>query len=335
MSGFLDKKSRILDYKLTEDGRSQLASGDIRFKYYTFSDRSIVYQNKSSVDNQNVSDSEFYYLPFEVTTDPGMQTNPEYYLSSKLTYDNPIYNFFSVTQTQRPTVENLSSKKFLTDKTLTNSNGILETDFIFDEIVVKSNFDFYNSVISRKYPTVSLLNESIENVSSIVDDQRFDSLLKFKKLTPINSDGTSLFESENIANDNMNVIFKTFDIKNTILDTDSREEVISKTVRLLEKESSKRFHFLKYSLDSATLKSNDVFHFEMHEVVNGSLRKLPFVNLGKVFDKSRNRFISVFLVGKFIVDRNLEEKFNIENRTGGRKSIINYKFVNMFTIVVE
>jgi len=335
MSGFLNKKSRILDYKLTENGRNQLASGDIRFKYYTFSDRSIVYQSKTAVDGQRVSDSEIYYLPFETTTDPGLQTNPEYFLSSKLTYDNPVNSFFSVTQAQNLTVENLASRKFLINKTLTNSKGIFETSFIFDEITISTNFDFYDSIISRKYPTVKVLNENIENIAEIKDDKRFNEILKFKKMMPINQDGLPLIENSIDLEGNKTSIFKTFDIKNKILETDSRSEVISKTISILEKESSTKFHYLRYKLDSSTLKSDDVFHFEMHEVVSGSLRKLPFINLGKVFDKNRNRFINVFLVGKFIVDKNIEEKFNIENRTGGRKSIVNYKFVNMFTVVVE
>ena len=335
MSGFLNKKNRLLDYKLIEDGRSQLASGDIRFKYYTFSDRSIVYESKTAVNGQKVSDSEFYYLPFEVTTDPGLQTNPEYFLSSKLTYDNPINNFFSVNQAQSLTVNSLASRKFLIDKTITNSKGNFESEFVFDELTIKSEFDFYDSIITRKYPTIKVLNETIENIEKIEEDQRFDEILKFKKMVPLNQDGTPLIESALELENNTKSIFKSFDVKNTILESDSRSQVISKTIHTLEKERSKKFHYLRYVLDSSTLKSDDVFHFEMHEVVSGNLNKLPFINLGKIFDKNRNRFINVFLVGKFIVDRNLEEKFNIENRTGGRKSIVNYKFVNMFTVVVE
>lgn len=335
MSGFLNKKSRLLDYKLTEEGRSQLSSGDIRFKYYTFSDRSIVYQSKTAVNGQKVSDSEFYYLPFEVTTDPGFKTNPEYFLSNKLTYKNPVDNFFSVTKAQDITVKNLVDRKFLIDKTITNSKGNFKTSFEFDELSTKSDFDFYDNIVSRKYPTVKVLNESIENIAEIKDDQRFDEILKFKKMTPLNQDGTPLIENDSLLEDNKASIFKAFDVKNTISSTDSRQEVISKTVAILEKESYRKFHHLRYVLDSSTLKSDDIFHFEMHEVVSGSLEKLPFVNLGKTFDKSRNRFLNVFLVGKFIVDRSLEEKFNIENRSGGRKSIVNYKFVNMFTVVVE
>ena len=44
MSGILDRKSRIIDYSLTENGRSQIQTGDIRFVYATASDKSILYE---------------------------------------------------------------------------------------------------------------------------------------------------------------------------------------------------------------------------------------------------------------------------------------------------
>ena len=33
MSGILDKKSRIIDFVITENGRSQIEDGDIRYKF--------------------------------------------------------------------------------------------------------------------------------------------------------------------------------------------------------------------------------------------------------------------------------------------------------------
>jgi len=110
MAGILNKKDRLIDYKLTEHGRRQLMSGDIRFKYYTFSDRSIFYET-NNIEGRKISDSEFYYLPFEVTTDPGLYVNPEYYLSSELTFDNADDNIFNLRTTQKTLSETLESKK--------------------------------------------------------------------------------------------------------------------------------------------------------------------------------------------------------------------------------
>ena len=60
MSGILNKKNRIIDYKLTENGRKQIQNGDINFKYYTLSDSSIVYHEKNTTNDFKVSDSEFF-----------------------------------------------------------------------------------------------------------------------------------------------------------------------------------------------------------------------------------------------------------------------------------
>ena len=43
MSGILDKKSRIFDFVITNNGREQIENNDIRYKYASFSDKSIVY----------------------------------------------------------------------------------------------------------------------------------------------------------------------------------------------------------------------------------------------------------------------------------------------------
>ena len=78
MSGILNKKNRIIDYRLTENGRKQIQNGDIKFKYYTLSDSSLVYhQDFEAIDNV-ISDSEYFYMPFEVSTDPFQYVNPEF-----------------------------------------------------------------------------------------------------------------------------------------------------------------------------------------------------------------------------------------------------------------
>ena len=43
MSGILDKKSRIIDFVITRNGKEQIENGDIRFKFATLSDKSIIY----------------------------------------------------------------------------------------------------------------------------------------------------------------------------------------------------------------------------------------------------------------------------------------------------
>lgn len=333
MSGFLDKKKRFIDYKLTENGRNQMSSGDIRFKYYTFSDRSIVYESK--FEKPDVSDSEFYFLPFEATTDPGLYVNPEYYLSNVLTFNNVTDNFFVLKTTQKTLVENLKSKQILTEKKFTNSNVESISSFVFDAIDIRSDVDFTSPTRTLKYPTVKFLRENIENLKPVKKDLRFKDFLKFKFLPPQNVDGTQINNDlEELPENNIEFIFKTLDIKNNIAQEDTSESVIAKAVNALEK-SNKIFKF-SYDFNNMYLKSNDLFHFEMHKINNdNSLDKIAFVKLGKTFDKSKNRFMEIYLIGKFIENNKVNEIINLENNTLKRKVIDDYYFVNLFTLVVE
>ena len=60
MSGILDKKSRIIDFTITENGRSQIESGDIRYKFASLSDSSIIYTK----DQLSKSKNFYSFYPF-------------------------------------------------------------------------------------------------------------------------------------------------------------------------------------------------------------------------------------------------------------------------------
>ena len=130
MAGILDKKSRLIDYKLTENGRRQLSQGDIRFKYFTFSDRSIVYHSYKK-DGIDVSNSNFYYLPLEVSTDPGIYYNNEYFLSSELTFNNTNDNIFNLQTSTKTLSELLKSQNILTNKKSINSGELPRKNIVF------------------------------------------------------------------------------------------------------------------------------------------------------------------------------------------------------------
>ena len=390
MAGFLNKKDRLIDYKLTENGRKQLASGDIRFKYYTFSDRSIKYESVIK-NNKIVSDSEFYYLPFEVTTDPGLFNNTEYYLSNELTFNNTDYNniysrgrsrlvdaleklgdenfssissvldrirenrdlnltddpdlanlasLFQTNNLQTTLAQTLSSQRYLTTKKITNNLVINYGEIIFDNINFRPQIDFINSNLVRRYPTVKLTEESIENLKNVKKDKRFSNHIKNKKLIPLSSLNTKIL-LENVIESNqeksspIDFIFKTLDIRNNIKRSDTREEVIIKAINKIEENKDKVFCF-SYKLNNSYLSNNDVFSFEMHNLDNqNKLNKLPVVNLGSFFDKQKNKHKSVYLIGKFFKKNELDEIVNFENKTYHFEEISNYYFVNLFTLVAE
>ena len=94
---------------------------------------------------------------------------------------------------------------------------------------------------------------------------------------------------------------------------------------------------MTYEIDSRFYSNSDNFTFEMHEVKidDNSLKKLPFVNLGSFFDKTKNRFLNIYLIGKFIKNNKLNELTNNENNTTIINNINEYHFINLFTLVVE
>lgn len=336
MAGILNKKDRLIDYKLTEHGRRQLMSGDIRFKYYTFSDRSIVY-NVDNINGKKISDSEFCYLPFEVTTNPGLYVNPEYYLSQELTFDNASDNIFKLKTTQKTLSETLKSKNYLSKKKVLNSGGLKNNEsLIFESIRKKDEIDFLNQTNSRRYPTVVSLTENVSNLKKVKNDMRFNGFLKNKMMPPINTDGSIITgDIENqVSKNSLDFIYKTLDIKNNVQSSDDRDAAVISAINTLDKNQDKIFSF-DYVLNKNFLTASDVFSFELHEIKNENLKKLSFVKLGEFFNKTKNSYISVYLIGKFISEVKVENFLNIENNTENRNVLSNYYFINMFTLVVE
>ena len=84
MAGILDKKSRFIDYKLSVDGRSQLANNDIRFVYASFSDKSILYEKDYDLSKEIKFDISLTqnYLPLESSPKNYFEINKEFDLKT-------------------------------------------------------------------------------------------------------------------------------------------------------------------------------------------------------------------------------------------------------------
>jgi len=91
MAGFLDKKKRLIDYKLSEAGREKLSTGNLDFAYYTFSDRSIVYSQNLTGSNGSIkSDSLESFVPFEADSHFKLKLNPDFSLNSTLAFESSV-----------------------------------------------------------------------------------------------------------------------------------------------------------------------------------------------------------------------------------------------------
>ena len=70
MAGILNQTKSMIDYQITENGRMQMCSGDIRIEYASLSDSSIVYEkdhDKSKLSSSDVVNQNNIII-FEVDT---------------------------------------------------------------------------------------------------------------------------------------------------------------------------------------------------------------------------------------------------------------------------
>lgn len=283
MSGILNKKNRIIDYKLTENGRKQLQNGDINFKYFTLSDSSIIYSESNELSDYKISDSEGFYLPFEVYSEPLQYVNPEFNLTDEvdlssftdienLNTSGDNFSKYVDLSTANSITDQIISKKLLNHRDILNEKN----EFVFKEKLEFEEFDFdplrpdtipegydYNSFLVR-YPTVSSINKSLAEIKSIKNDLRFKHKINYSKLPPVNIDGSSVIETEEESVNPLNYVLNNLKHKTNIQTTDGRELAISKVINSLEEISNNRIYKNIYVLNE---KSNiKKYLFEMHEI---------------------------------------------------------------------
>ena len=76
MAGILNRKTRFVDTFLTQQGREQIAKGELRFKFATFSDYHTFYERSS--DNPNVAEDAIERIFFEAANRPQDLVIPEF-----------------------------------------------------------------------------------------------------------------------------------------------------------------------------------------------------------------------------------------------------------------
>ena len=259
MSGILDRKSRIIDYKLTTNGRSQIQNGDIRFEYASVSDKSIVYEKnfeESLSSRFNISQTS-NFLPFEVETNHLVNINNEFDLESTFSYRyGNIYNLlnYSAEDQNNISFENVSDS-FLSDFCLGTS--IKNLSLLSNKVYLESSglsfleksrnyldFDFKNQNFVKDYITVKSYNINEINLPSIVFDKRFKNKTNYKTLVPVDSSGTKIYDNSDfpeidIEDDYRNIesFYKSFKEKITINEETKRSDIALKIIDSLNKNS--------------------------------------------------------------------------------------------------
>jgi hypothetical protein len=335
MSGFLDKKKRIIDYKLSDSGIEKIARNKFKLKYYTFSDSSIVYsQNYESTNDQKVSDSEKFYMPFENDSNISVDLNPELNLDNIINYENRNAKFLVNSEvTDKTLSEKIIEKRYIDDITI-NDENFSQTNIRFEHIEEEDEFDFGNNNFTRRYPTIKFVEEDIKNIDLIQDDKRFLHTLRNRNLPPISSESI-VEDNETLTSLPVNFIYKSYENNELYIDEDlSREETINIVIKTLKNDTN--IFKLKYDIKDEDKKDEDVYVFELHTVLsNNNLEKLSFIKLGEFIDEETFVQSNVFLIGKIYLTRDIKDFIDKENNNLVYQVDNDYSFVNMFTLVVE
>jgi len=364
MAGILDKKSRIFDYIITSNGKKQIQKNDIRYKFATLSDRSIVYNkdyDKLNTLLENVSNSEYFYLPFESSYKTNVEINDEF------SFEEEYTKTFNINNQDNLTINNQDFDKFvlmniennLTGIKLKNLSNLLTKNLLFEnqtldfKIQEINSFDFKNLKNVERYNSIAKYSESCSRIKPVSLDDRFKHKNNFKKLLPFDSVTNneiferSLFNNLNSGNSN-NIILKSL-TKNLNIENLNREQIINKVVNHIE--NSDQFIGKKYLLKDQT--DFDSFFIEMHEITNVSdssidFTKLSIIDMGDIFDNIKNISKRIFLIGKLIKTKNSSndsfEDLVFKNNNGilDKNSTNNilflgnyYSFINMFTLIID
>lgn len=301
MAGILDGKERILDTFITNEGRRQLAKGEIQIQFASFTDGHTFYQGSVTEGSQN-PDSRIFLeaasrrqdqITFE-TDDAGILVP---FNGSDISLVGGSIFSGSSTVITGSAFASLSSR--LLESSITNFDNlqIIGTRDFFDEEAdftigpVTASFD-----ISSKVPINTELTPgetSIDNIEPFFQDKRLQHILNYQVLPPVNRiDGATLGD---------------YQIENPIPPTTFTELSAE-----IENKPKATFTFTNTSKDNNFV--SQIFH-----VTSGEMIKLDIIDFGEfVTDSDTRTNKQVYFVGK------------VYQNSRGISS-----FVNIFTIVFD
>lgn len=304
MAGILDSKSRIMDVVITEQGRRQIASGQMRIEYATFTDLGSYY----SGDEDGVIDDPSTRIYFEAASDLPSDLITFETDDSGLLVPYRADNFGA--GGKNLTISgSLRDKKDGAQAALAISQAILES---WNNLQVIGTIDPLDDTQgfqpSRQQITFSIMKDFpfkpndvktavIDDIESLNHDFRLSKLENFKYLPPINSSG----ERSGLA-------IGSFANLNESLDQD--RQVFES--RLAELESVD-VEFIETSIENNFLMQI----FELSE--DDGMIKLDIIDYGtRPSTSDKSKLVRTLFAGKILVD-----------------GFGNPTFVNIFTIELE
>lgn len=308
MAGILNSKSRMLDTILTREGRRQIASGDLRIKFVTFTDRHTFY-TQEDLDASDDADDRIYLEAFHRSQDQIIfETDDEghflpfdgadikirrgkLYRSSGPAHKELVGEDVeqAVYELLESSAQNFADQQVIATKDIySNTNGfeVRPKNILFE---INDTSPFSENEISEI---------EIEKVESLYQDKRLQHLPFYKYLPPVNKPKAGFIEGEPLG------YYARLNQDAPMSYEDIMEELSDKDNVMIE--------YLDTSIDNNLV-------MQLLEVKPGGVEKLALIDCGEFpSNDPENDGIRVYFAGKVYEDGN------------GMQT-----FVNMFTIVFE
>lgn len=309
MAGILDKKTRFMDTILTDQGRHELAKGELRFAFASFSDLGTFYD--TSLEDPTVADESTDRIMLEAFSRPQDLIIPE--------FDNDKSSFFPAGNFNIVGGELISvsgSRGMLKGEDLVVSSSIAIGNTLesFKELVplrTKDSIGRSNGFTLSSNSTVFTISENgpipfnkqrvkkLSNAESLWQDKKLTHVDNFKFLPPVNK-GTNKKLAEYAKLEQPEPL--TFSDLKDSLAVDSKWQTT---------------FFADLEFEETSIDNNIVC--QVWEVSSGSLTKLRVIDFGEFEDADPfSPGKHVFFVGKLRSD------------DAGQNT-----FLNMFTVVFD
>jgi hypothetical protein len=295
MSGILDPKSRIMDTVITDNGRRQLASGQMRIEYATFTDIGSFYESEAGILADPTSGRLYFEPPSDLPSDLiTYETDDSGILAPYRSNGLGVYGR-NVVASSAITGSNIIENSIL------ESFGHLQVIGTQDPLDDSSDFRLTRDQVVFTVKDFPNSVADIDVIETLAHDHRLSNLPNFKYLPPVNHIGQ--LAGQPIADyENLNEEFDMDPVAR-----DERLKGLDSTTILFD-ETSIDNNFIMQAFET------------LYDGANvSSLTKLDIIDGG--FEPSREdpaRQRRFLYLGKIMFD-------NFQNPT----------FVNMFTIELE
>lgn len=287
MAGILDSKTRVLDTLITSTGRAQIASGELRISYASFSDRQAYYEVGESSGELEDPGSRIYFEACSTDSDliiPELDSNAN--LVPFSTDNFTVFGGYVISGSEQQTSVKLYGDAITNDAIESfKRQMILGTRFLLTNQVNDGFFltpnaaTFYESTELANLGD-TIVSASLDDVESLWQDYRLTNTPNFQYLPPQNKPLPSQVTGSVMGN-------------YTKINQDplqSYEEVLNK----LENQQSEVFTFSK------TRTANDIIG-QMFEVSGEKISKLAVVD-GGTYEIEGSANPHVFYIGKMYTD---------------------------------